>query len=195
MSGNLKGKLFVPPFARVLGSVVTPFDHNQAMAQIERALAIVQGLALTAIYGEMTISANAVATSLPTQNAWVPVTAGWGMGDDFSGMKGDTVAGSLTSYADGTYPFATIVSLSVKAGTGGATYQFGIFKNGVLLPEHSAELTIGAGEETSISMTGIDHASKLDAFTVQARCTTTAATSVTVVQANMSMWSIAGPGT
>lgn len=141
------------------------------------------------IVGELTISGNSTATTLTTQNQWYQITAGWSVGDVNKGIIA-SISGSLTGNCR---PDSIVTSFdsAINVGHAGATYQIAIFKNGLLLTEHLAQYKVtNPSDDVNIGSAGVDTIKSGDVFTLYARCTSRAATSITVLRANLSLWSI-----
>jgi len=141
------------------------------------------------VFGEMTITSNTTATSLPTEGAFVQITAGWALGDDFANMTGG-LTGTLTAANPLNTPVETLVSLSVEAGASANTYEIAVFKNGVEITEHLTRFHAPSTDEYSYTLSGIDYAKSGDVFDIRARCVTAASTSITVTRGNFSVFNM-----
>lgn len=150
------------------------------------------GVFPTPTYGELTITGNVSATSLPSQNTWVQVTGGsiWSLGDDFSQMAGGLPAGTLTASNPASVVVLSILSFSVIPGNNGVTFQVGIFKNGSLITEHVAQFIAATTDEYMGTVSGIDMCANGDVFDVRVRYVNVhAATTLTMTRANFSIFS------
>jgi len=141
--------------------------------------------------GEITITGNVTATTLTTQNTWYPVTAGWSVGDVLNGFTANTGAGSLT-FTGTSVLNETLLNCSATLGNSSETYQIAVFKDGVLITEHEAELRGSTTEEPNVALMGADSMTTGNTFTIQARCTTRSNTSLTVTRANFSVIALSG---
>lgn len=141
-------------------------------------------------FGELTIIANATSTPLPTQNAFVQITAGW-IADKHSNVTLN--ANSMTVQVAGTYE--TLCALSWKPDTGNHTYQFQIFKNGGAIGGHLIESEKTGTQEVTGTIVGIDTFNVNDVIDVRVRCTDVNSQAVTVTNANFNIFSLVGGAT
>jgi hypothetical protein len=143
-----------------------------------------------AAYGELVITGNAVATSLPTTGDWVKVAAGWAP-DEVNGVTLDAGAGTMTVVQAGAYQ--TLCAIAFTSADTPQTVEFGIFKNGALIPDHLVvSWTDTDTYPNTLTITGIDGLSTGDVLDLRARCTTADSVALTVTEANFNIFTIGG---
>lgn len=140
----------------------------------------------TAAYGELALNGNATATSLPTQNAWVKVTAGWVAGDA-SGMTPQVGSSDIRCDLAGNYGVVCPTS-HLNAGGSNRDFQFAIFKNGALLAESvQHHRSTGTGGEDNLTVGCRVDLAINDVIDLRVRCTDAAGVTITIVDANLSL--------
>jgi hypothetical protein len=143
-----------------------------------------------AAYGEMSIVANATATTLTTINTFYQITAGWAQ----NALNGFTFAsGALTAAYNGPYLTTAAISLQ-SASTANMILNIQLYKNGTAVAGHNsyAKLT-NTADVNSVAFTGvIDSVVAGDVFDLRIQCTSNSAVTVVVSYANLSITAIQG---
>ena len=142
-----------------------------------------------AVFGEMSITGNATATTCTLQNTFYKVTPGWAL-RGAQGIVASPANSNMTFEQGGEYNI--VCSLSVNPSTNGDTYQFQFFSNGTALLEHQASILAKASTIISLTLTGIDPFLVGDVLDVRVACTTSAGSSFTVVSADWSVFALSG---
>jgi hypothetical protein len=141
-------------------------------------------------YAEEVITSNATPMTLTLQNTWYPIGVGWSHDQSPVGMTVDDTTGHITSETAGE--FATLVAIegvSPTAAVQGIT--FGLFKNGVLIPDHVAKTWVQLNVyPLKVSISGLDAFVPGDVIDLRVQCTSEAGLVLTVTDVNLSLFSV-----
>lgn len=142
-------------------------------------------LDLLSASGEISLIGNLTTTTLTTQNAWYPIQGSWGSDLPPSNMSVQVPAGTITSNFAGR--FLTVASLSFTSGSPTNTIEFGIFKNGVLIPSHASTTWLDTTSyPNAIPISGIDDLVVGDILDLRVRCLTSPSVTLVVTDCNFS---------
>jgi hypothetical protein len=146
------------------------------------------GAASPQIYAEIIIPNSAASTvTMTNQNAWYQIKNGWSNDISPAGMLVNTTTGQIICGQAGIYNTTAILSYQDSSGSTD-TLQFGIFKNGVSIPSHSAiDWVDGTTYPTSITLDGLDLLQVGDVLDVRVMCTTNPGVTLAILNVNFNV--------
>lgn len=139
----------------------------------------------TAAYGGIYVQNNASSQTLTTQNAWYQWTTGWAAGAS-AGTTPSAGSSNITSNTGAE--FHVVCSLSFTGATGGR-YEFGIFKNGVLV---QSVLNAGGASNDGLSVSCLVSLASTDTIDLRIRNLDNASAAVAVTYADLSIYALQG---
>ena len=144
----------------------------------------------TTLYGEITIENNLTPVTLTTGGTFYPIQTNWTFDQAGFGTTYNPALGTLTVNSNCILATECVVSLSNPSITP-ESFQICVFKNGFVVPDHLALITISSGAPQSVTVTGLDFASAGDVYDVRI-ATAISGQSVVVQYANFNVHAITG---
>ncbi|MBL4707460.1 MAG: hypothetical protein JKY48_03355 [Flavobacteriales bacterium] len=122
--------------------------------------------------GMVSMSGNDIPTNLPVTSQWEDIGGETSFGDVYRGVQ-STGKNSLDITENTSNSVEFFANLSGISGDPLITnpVEFGVFKNGSLIPESICTLSLSADDDSSISLFGFSSSSSSDSFEIKARCT------------------------
>lgn len=141
------------------------------------------GPAPVVAYANLSIQGNATATSLPLQNTWYQVTAGWAAGVS-SGMTPQAGSADIRCDTAGAF-LLQCVATHINAGLNNDVVEFGLFRNGALIAQSVvAHQSDGVHtDEVTLMMPAV--LASTDTISLGVRCTGGAGHTITITNANL----------
>lgn len=133
-------------------------------------------------YGEITSQANAVSTTLTTQNTWYQVTGIWNLPGHCNGVTCN--ASSLTVLYSGGYLLNVTGSINMTANH---QFELGLFVNGVLSPDSSPVISHGVSTQATFAWSGYHSYAVNDVVDLRVRCTDASGQAITIASGNLNI--------
>ena len=140
-------------------------------------------------YGELIIDNNAVAQTLTVQNQWYKINGAW-IASENNGVTLDPGNGQMTPTVGGA--FQTIIAMSVTTPNANHTFEFSVFKNGLIIQDHNGIQKLQSNAIVMMTLTGLAVLAAGDVVDVRARCTDTGGQDITIQFANYNIFAVAG---
>jgi hypothetical protein len=180
-------------FRRLPDLPVNPFairssEWNTLVDNLDQKLFALLGPSTIGSFGEMFITGNATITARAVQNTWYKITPNWQSGLVIA-VTQTPAAGTVTIQNSGIYRLLCVLSFGSDGTYSGE--EFGVFKNGVLLPDNVAYAWSDGGSytyKTQVTISGLVQLAAGDVLDLRTRNIDNPTTNIIVSDVNFNIY-------
>lgn len=167
------------PAQHAAGSLVTQVVTAGALAALQSGI--------TACFGELSVSENAVAMALATQGQFYLVTQ-WDTVANANGTTPSVANHNIRIDQSGWWKL--IATMCGTGDAGSPTYEFSVFVNGVEHGNARVEQTMNSGTQQSWTISDLNYLQAGDVVDIRVRCLTSANKNITITDGNLTLFRI-----